>query len=147
MKKYSDSPPKKPYTQLIMTEPPRTIVLYGTSLVISGLAATLERQPQLRLHRLSEGEPGLAALRPDVLIFDASTSLSTGASASLSPGPPAGPPPEALALLQEQAHLLLIGVDLARHEMRLWSGQHARALTVQDLLQVIRQGGDPGHPS
>lgn len=110
-----------------MTEPPRTIVLYGTSLVISGLAATLERQPRLRLHRLSEGDPGLAALRPDVLIFDA--------SASLSPGPPAA----ALALLREQPHLLLIGVDLAGHELLQWSGQHARALTVQDLLQVITQ--------
>lgn len=107
-----------------MGEKKRTVVLYGNSLVISSIAASLESQPHLSVHQIHA--PGtdlhqLESLNPDVLIFDMA----------------AAQPDYAIALLGERPRLSLIGVDPDNRQMLLWSSQHARALTVQDLVQAI----------
>jgi hypothetical protein len=102
------------------------VVLYGASLVMSGLAASLENETNLSLYQLKgcEGQaaPQLAALHPDVVIFDLA----------------AGPPDNAFLLLWEQSQVLLIGVDLNRHTLLQWAGQQARAQTTQDVVQAIQ---------
>ncbi|HQI86304.1 MAG TPA: hypothetical protein PKV20_17150 [Anaerolineae bacterium] len=99
----------------------------GNSLVIAGLAANLESHPNLRLHRVNGLEPSLAqqiaVLHPDVVIFDLTADL----------------PDNAFLLLQEQPQLLLIGIDLNRHEIIQWTGQHAPAQTAQDVMQTIQR--------
>jgi len=103
-----------------------TVVLYGVSLVIEGLAASLGSHPDLSLHRINGRGLFLAeqltALRPDVVIFDLV----------------AAPPDNAFLSLWEQPQVLLIGVDLNRHEMFQWVGQCARAQTTQDVIRAIQ---------
>ncbi len=104
----------------------KNIVLYGNSLVIEGLAVSLTSYPGLTLHQVNgrgwHWMEQLTALHPDVVIFDLA----------------AGPPDHAFLLLWEQPQVLLIGVDLARHEMFQWAGQCARAQTTQDVIRAIQ---------
>jgi len=103
----------------------RTVVLYGNSLVVSGIAASLEGQPHLTVRQVDAPEPDLArllqSLDPDVLTFDLA----------------ADEPDCAVTLLKTNPHLLLIGIDLSSGQMCLCSGQQSRALTIQDLVEAI----------
>jgi len=111
-----------------MSKKNRTVVLYGNSLVLTGIAASLASQPHLTLYQVKTNgrdlTRDLATLKPDVLIFDLTTNQLQ----------------DTLILLQEQSHCLLIGIDINTHEMRQWASQHARALTIQDLVQAIHNG-------
>jgi hypothetical protein len=103
----------------------RTVVLYGRSLVVTGLAACLADRPHLTLHHLDATTPDLALqirmLAPDVLVFDLA----------------AAHPDYAIALLREHPRLLLIGVDVVHARTLVLSGQQTEALTIDDLEHVI----------
>jgi DNA-binding NarL/FixJ family response regulator len=105
----------------------RIVALYGQSLVMGGLAASLADQPDLALHAVNGCGADLAAqlraLRPDVLIFDVA----------------ARRPDNIWAWLLEHPRCLLLGIDLNRQEVYQWRGQHTRALTIHDLVQTIQQ--------
>ena len=103
----------------------RTVVLYGKSLVMTSLAASLARRPRLILHQLDASTPDLAhqirSRMPDVLVFDLATAH----------------PGYAIALLREHPRLLLIGVDMQHAQALVLSGQQYQALTIDDLALVI----------
>ncbi len=103
----------------------RTVVLYGKSLAVSSIGASLQGRAGLQVLPLDTALPDMAqqlsALQPDILIFDLATTL----------------PNDAIRLWEALPALLLIGVDLAKGTALVLSGQPARALTTDDLVQVI----------
>jgi hypothetical protein len=111
----------------------RTVVVYGNSLALSGIAAKLEGQPYLCVQQIKATDSNLPRqaelLKPDVLIFDLATAQ----------------PQDALALLKDYPRLLLLGIDLGSDRMFLWGGRPTRALTLEDLLQVIHSETHPNY--
>jgi len=107
-------------------EKTRTVVLYGNSLVVSSLAASLASQPGLTLHQLDGPLPDLVrqvkSLDPDALIFDLATAR----------------PDTAIELFREHPRLLLIGVDVMNAKMLVLSGNQSQALTMDDLTRAIK---------
>jgi hypothetical protein len=102
----------------------RTVLLYGRSLLLAGVASSLEQCPTLRTVRAStwsEASRLLAAQTPDVLIFDI-----TDASES-----------HLLPLLLTHPGLLLIGLDAECNQAVLVSGQQARSLTLSQIQQIV----------
>jgi len=106
---------------------PQKVLLYGGSLFIECLQASLEPVSELELERV---EARLDLLRkrldedlPSVLI------LELGAA----------PGDFGLALLKEFPHLTLIGVDLESDNLMVLSIQQEAPLAVADLVRVIRQ--------
>ena len=101
----------------------KRLLLYGTSLILETVGAWLTRYPHLEIISLASplAPQELDALAPDVIIFDVD-----------------GVRPEAaLALLETRPWLSLIGIDPSTDQMLVWSGQHSRATTMQDLAQAI----------
>ena len=107
----------------------RTVLLHGNSLAVSSIAANLACQPNMALHRLDPSVPDLARqvelLNPDVLIFDLAVA----------------PPANAVDLLREHPHLLLIGVDATNARMLVVCGRRSQAMTIDDLTRVIEAHG------
>lgn len=103
----------------------RTVVLYGNSLAVSSIGASLQGRAGLQVLPLDAALPDaagqLSALQPDVIIFDLAATL----------------PNDAIRLWKARPTLLLIGVDLAMRAALALAGQPARALTTDDLVQVI----------
>ncbi len=103
----------------------RKVALYGNSLVVSSIGASLQGCAGLQVCSVDAILPDaalrLGALQPDVVIFDLTMAQ----------------PEFAIALWKAQPHLLLIGVDLATGQALMLSGQPSRLLTIDDLLQVI----------
>ncbi len=108
----------------------RTIVLYGNSLAVSSVGASLRDCEGLRLVSVRAVLPDafheLIKLRPDVVIFDLTATQ----------------PNFALALLQARPGLLLVGVDLKTDKALVLSGQTSHVLTTEDLLRVIGSPSD-----
>jgi len=101
----------------------RTVVLYGNSLALSGVGASLEAHPGLRLVRLEAKDASaeaLGELEPDVVVFDLATAR-----------------PDVVALWRRDPPVLPIGVDLLKHQVVVFSGESARAATTDDLVRVI----------
>ncbi len=96
----------------------RTVALYGHSLAVSSIAASLEGCAGLRVVPAEQ----LGAVQPDVVIFDLAASAQRDS---------------VLALCQAQPHLLVIGVDVATDQALVLSGQTSRMLTPDDLVNVI----------
>lgn len=114
--------------------PVRTVVLYGNSLAVSSIGASLQGRADLQVLSIDANLPEvldrLRALQPDVVIFDLE----------------AARPEFAITLWQALPHLLLIGVDLLADRALTLSSQSARLHTLDDLLEVI-QDGDGKHAS
>ncbi len=99
------------------------VVLYGNSLALSGVGASLEAHPGLHVVRVEATDASAAALRglePDVIVFDVATAQ-----------------PDLVALWQRHPRVLPIGVDLLTHRAVVFSSQSERVLTTGDLLRVI----------
>jgi len=99
------------------------VVLYGNSLALSGVGASLEAHPGLHLVRVdaTDGSAGaLHQLEPDVVVFDLATAR-----------------PDVVELWKRDRPILPIGVDLLRHRVVVFSGESSRALTTDDLVRVI----------
>lgn len=105
-------------------------MLYGNSLALSGVGASLEAQPGLRIVRVDavdgSGE-GLRQIEPDVVVFDLATAQ-----------------PDVVALWKGDPSVLPIGVDLHEQRVVVFSGKSSRALTADDLLHVIENRVRPG---
>jgi hypothetical protein len=113
----------------------KTVVLFGSSLAVSSIGASLQGCAGLRVLTVNSEAAAaaahgavqrLAALRPDVVLFDLATA----------------PSDFAIALWKARPGTLLIGIDLLTSQALVLSGQPARAHTTEDLLQVI-QSHDP----
>ena len=104
----------------------RMVLLYGQSLLLSGVAASLAESPGLQVARATTWAAAgrlLAGQAPEVLIFDL-----TNVSES-----------QILPLLFANPGLLLIGMDPECNQAMLVSGQPIRAYTTQDLVQLIQR--------
>ena len=101
----------------------RTVLLYGRSLLLSGVAASLDQCPDLRMIQAAawtEANRLLAEHTPDVLIFDL-----TNANES-----------HILPLLLTNAGLLMIGLDAECNQAVLVSGQKAELLTLSEIREI-----------
>jgi hypothetical protein len=114
------------------------VVLYGSSLYMAGLAASLKTNPSLNVIHIHAGSPAFEHCRqaqvPAAFVFDLGEM-----SADL-----------ALSQLRACPGLMLIGVDAASEDILVLSGQRARALTMNDLAQLITvtdTGGPPSSPT
>ena len=105
----------------------QTVALLGSSLAISSIGASLQGCRGLQVVAvdvpMQDAAQHLGVLQPDVVIFDLT----------------AAQPDFAITLWKARPGLLLIGVDVARGKALVLSGQAARALTTEDLLQVIQR--------
>ncbi len=103
----------------------KRVLLCGSSLLISGLHASLGKAPGLDLQQIeSQPERILARIetwQPDVLILE-TVLLKNGFS---------------LALLQDFPRLKLIGLDIEENRLLLFSGSTAEKPTTEELLQLI----------
>jgi hypothetical protein len=104
------------------------VVVYGSSLNMAGIAASLKGDASLEVVRIDSHSPTLQQklneLDPAVIAFDLSDP-SSGLD---------------VRLLRERPGLLLVGVDPASDELLVLSSQRERAVAVADLLSVIRRG-------
>jgi hypothetical protein len=99
------------------------VVLYGNSLALSGVGASLEGHAGLELLRVEPGESSARALhelQADVVVFDLATAQ-----------------PDVVQLWRRHPPVLPIGMDLLKHEVVVFSGKPSRALTTEDLVRVI----------
>jgi len=109
----------------------KTVVLFGSSLAVSSIGASLQGCAGLRVLTVNSAAAAavqdttqrLTALRPDVVLFDLATA----------------PSDFAIALWKAQPGTLLIGIDLLTSQALVLSGQPARAHTTEDLLEVIQR--------
>lgn len=108
-----------------MNEERQRVILYGDSVILTGVQVSLSVASHLEIITLDQPSASLVqdlpALHPDAVIFDLG---------SLSPDFP-------LALLQ-QAGLVLIGIDPDTHQALVWSGRQAAADGAEDLIAMIR---------
>ena len=113
----------------------RKVLLYGKSLLLSGVAVGLAGVPGLQVTRAvtwAHASRMLAEQMPDVLIFELK-GICEG---------------HVLALLLENPHPTMVGLDTERNQAVLLSGRAARSLTLDQLStylgeQCARQVPDP----
>ena len=103
----------------------KKVVLYGKSLLISSIGASLEDCPDLEV--LSIDPCGLdmqqiRKIQPYAVIFDLA----------------AIQPDFSIELWKAQPDLLLIGLDLKTGQAQVLSSQPAHVLTTADLIRLLR---------
>ena len=103
----------------------KKVALYGNSLVVSSIGASLNKISDLQIFLLDPAAPDpkdqLLDLQPDIILFDLASTE----------------PSWLITLWKEQPQLLLIGVDQDKGSAMMFSSQPARLMTTEDLLQVI----------
>lgn len=103
---------------------PLRIVLVGHSVLLDTVAAGLRRFPDIEIIPLPApplGMEPLAALRPDVILFDVGADF----------------PQCAFVLLQRRPGLRLIGLDADRNRAVVWSGQQLNELSLNELARLL----------
>ncbi len=102
------------------------VIVYGDSLILAGLQASLEARPGIEILVLDQPLDtlceGLRSLCPAALIFDL---------AAVQPDIP-------LALLQ-QPGLRLIGINADTHQVLVWAGSEAAVIDAADLVRVLSE--------
>jgi hypothetical protein len=108
---------------------PRTVVLYGSNLVMSTIGASLQQKSHIQVHQmeglLSDNLEKLNAAPPDAILFDLASAQ----------------PDFAIPLLRRYPTVVLIGVDLTGNRMLVLSGEQSSLLTEDDLMKVVERGG------
>ena len=103
------------------------VVVYGSSLHMSGIATSLKADTGLEVicvnSRTPNSRQSMIALDPTVIAFDLSDK-----KLDLD-----------LTLLRDRPGLLLIGIDPSKDELMVLSSRSPQALSVADLIDVIRQ--------
>ena len=102
----------------------RLVVLYGNSVIVGTVGASLRRSHQYKVvPLLSSQQSELEATAPDVVVFDLE----------------ADRPEAVFSLLENRPGLKLIGISPDSNLVRIWSGKQLRELSTQDLLDVINE--------
>ncbi len=102
----------------------RRIYLYGNSVILGTLGASLRRVSRYEVSTLSPPWPetvDLEALAPDVILFDVE----------------ADRPEAAFFLLEKRPTFLVIGVSPDSNLVKIWSGRQLHELSTQGLLDLI----------
>ena len=103
---------------------PRHVLLYGSSLLLSGVGAGLDRSADLRVSRVTgwdQASQSLAERVPDVIIFDLPNSDDS----------------RLFQLLVDNPHVLMIALDTECNRAVLVSGRKAESLTVDQITEII----------
>ena len=102
----------------------KRVLLFGKSVILGTIGASLKHYPDLEIIPISQGLPDAPALRdlaPNVILYDIR----------------ANQPELALLLSQPDLGLLLIGIDPDSNQVLVWSGRQIRELSTNDLVAVI----------
>ena len=102
----------------------RRVILFGKSVILGTVGASLRQQPGFEVLPLAPPFPSveeLQTLAPDIILFDLEASR----------------PETAFSLLERCPGLLLVGVSPERNEVTMWSGQQFCELSTQELVQAI----------
>jgi hypothetical protein len=109
----------------------RTVVLYGNSLGLGSMGASLGGQENLRIVQVkaceAESIQRLLTLRPDVVIFDLAIVK----------------PEVVVSLFLEHPEVRLIALDLAGSRLLVLSGIELKGLATTDLREAIWGKGSP----
>jgi hypothetical protein len=106
------------------------ILLYGNSLILGGIGASLRAEDRFEVIGLSppfQGRRKAEAIAPDVILFDQEN----------------GHPEAAFSLLRAHPSLLLLGVSPDGNVVQVWSGHQYHELTTTDLTALIEAGLGP----
>jgi DNA-binding NarL/FixJ family response regulator len=109
-----------------------TVVLLGNSLALSGVGASLEARPGLRVVHVAAADAfaeALSELEPDVAVFDMAANQ-----------------PDVVELWRRHPGVLPVGVDLLEHRAVVFSRHSSSVLTTDDLLRVIEGRKGPRSP-
>jgi hypothetical protein len=104
----------------------RQILLYGNSLILGSIGASLRRCSQFEVTTMAsplQKMQKLNALNPDILLFDLETIHTEAVFSKLKTNP----------------NLLLIGISPDINLVKIWSGRQVRELSTQDLLELIKR--------
>lgn len=108
-----------------LTSAMQRVVIFGKSLLLSGVAASLKRRTELQVSSfdpaLPEAAERLAAFRPDVVVFDLASAC----------------PDSVIALWKAQPQLRVIGVDPAKDQVLVLSGETSDVLSAESLVGLI----------
>lgn len=103
----------------------RRILLYGNSVILGTVGASLRRHPHFDVVTLATPLQEVMALRsksPGVILFDLEASHT-----------------EAIfSLLKADPSLMLIGISPGINMVEVWSGREMRKLSMQDLIELIK---------
>ena len=109
----------------------RRICLYGDSVILGCIGASLAGRSEFEVIRLAQPSPDrseLETIDPDVILFDVEN----------------GHPGPAFSLLETRPDLLLLGVSPDGNVVRQWSGRQYRELTTDELTALMRAGAEVG---
>jgi len=103
------------------------VIVYGSSLNMAGVAVSLKADPGLEVVWVDPHSPNsrqtISELNPAAIAFDLND-----------------PPSDVdIQLLRERPGVVLIGVDPDSNEMLVLSSRPQQALSMSDLVSVIRQ--------
>jgi hypothetical protein len=102
----------------------RRILLYGDSIILGSVGASLELVPHFEVTHLSPPLPGASELEPmdpDIIVFDVDGDVAAGA----------------FSLLETRPGLLILGISPDGNLVRLWSGHQYRELSTEELTALI----------
>jgi len=104
----------------------RQILLYGNSLILESIGASLRRCSQFEVTTMAsplQKMQKLNTVNPDILLFDLETIHTEAVFSKLKTNP----------------NLLLIGISPDINLIKIWSGRQVRELSTQDLLELIKR--------
>jgi WD40 repeat protein len=103
----------------------RRILLYGNSVILGAIGASLRRCSQFEVTTLSsplEEVREFDAVNPDILLFDLET-----------------PHTEAVfSMLETNPNLLLIGISPDINLVKIWSGRQLKDISTEGFLDLIK---------
>ena len=104
----------------------RQILIYGNSVILGSIGASLRRCPGFEVTTLTAPLPDTQLLddeKPDILLFDLEASHAEAV----------------FSLLKTNPTLLLIGISPGINLVDVWSGRQLRDLSIQGLLEMIKR--------
>lgn len=107
-------------------KPNRQILLYGNSLIIGSIGASLRRLSQFEVTAFAppmQEMQDIYSLKPDIILFDLETTHSEAV----------------FSMLKTHPRLLLVGISPDINLVKIWSGRQVRELSTQSLFELIKR--------
>ena len=107
----------------------KRILLYGNSLILGSIGASLGHYSHFEVTKLSpplQEKQKVDAANTDIILFDLETTHSE----------------DVLSLLEINPTLQLIGISPDVNLVKVWSIKELREVSMQDLLRVINSGAE-----
>ena len=101
----------------------RKVLLYGDTLLLAALHASLVSYSALDVIAVPASEKDVLSLKPDVVIFDAG----------------AIQPKTVHEMTEKVSDLVMVGIDSSRNRGSIWSRQHLHELSTCNLVELIER--------